>query len=130
MAEPTSTSGITLIVLLTTMLGPFAGPYAVIVMASLLGAMWPLSVMPNMTRRAGAMFLFRIVSTAVILTTSAAWYLETKHDIPAVHGMAIVAFLIGAMGNGWAPVLAALRQGVAAAAKGVGRMAGPERNEP
>lgn len=130
MAEPTSTSGITLTVLLTTLLGPFAGPYAVIVMASLLGAMWPLSVMPSMTRRAGALFLARIISTAVILTTSAAWYLETSYGIPAVHGMAVVAFMIGALGNGWAPVLGALRQGLAAAARGVGKLAGDGRDQP
>lgn len=124
--EPTSASGITLTVLLTTLLGPFAGPYAVIVMASLLGAMWPLSVMPDMTRRAGALFLFRIVSTAVILTVSAAWYLETEHGIPAVHGMAVVAFFIGALGNGWTPVFAALRSGLAAAAKGLSAASGKD----
>lgn len=124
MAEPTSTSGITITVFLITVLGPFAGPYAVIVMASLLGAMWPLSVMPNMTRRSGALFLLRIVSTAVVLTTSAAWYLEQSYGFPAVHGMAVVAFFIGALGNGWAPVLGALRQGLTVAANGVGRLAG------
>ena len=120
MAEPTSTSGVTLTVLLISLLGPFAGPYALIVMASLLGAMWPLSVMPGITKKAGAFFLLRIVSAAVILTASAAWYLETSYGFPAVHGMAVVAFFIGALGNGWGPVLSALRQGIAAAAKGIG----------
>lgn len=119
MAEPASTSGVTITVFLITLLGPFAGPYAVIVMASLLGAMWPLSVMPEMTRRSGALFLLRIVSTAVVLTTSAAWYLEQSYGFPAVHGMAVVAFFIGALGNGWAPVFSALRGGLAAAARGL-----------
>lgn len=119
MAEPASTGGVTITVFLITALGPFAGPYAVIVMASLLGAMWPLSVMPDMTRRSGALFLVRIVSTAVVLTTSAAWYLEETYGFPAVHGMAVVAFFIGALGNGWAPVFSALRSGLAAAAKGL-----------
>ena len=121
MAEPTSTAaGVTLTVFLTALLGPFFGPYAVIVMCALLGAMWPLSVMPSTTRVSGAFFLLRIVSTAVVLTTSAAWYLETSYSFPAVHGMAVVAFFIGALGNGWGPVLSALRQGIAAAAKGIG----------
>lgn len=124
MPEPTTTAGgITLTVFLTALLGPFFGPYAVIVMCALLGAMWPLSVMPNTTRMSGAFFLLRIVSTAVVLTTSAAWYLETKHGFPAVHGMAVVAFLIGALGNGWRSVLAALRQGLAAVARGIGGVA-------
>ena len=121
MAEPTSTAaGITLTVFLTALLGPFFGPYAVIVMCALLGAMWPLSVMPNATKASGAFFLLRIVSAAVVLTTSAAWYLEKTYEFPAVHGMAVVAFFIGAFGNGWGPVLSALRQGLAALAKGIG----------
>ena len=120
MAEPTSTGGVTLIVLLTAFLGPLAGPYAVIVMGSLLGAMWPLSVMTGITKVGGAFFLFRIVTTAVMLTAPAAWYLETNHNLPATHGMAVIAFVIGAMGNGWAPVLSALRQGLAALARGLG----------
>lgn len=129
MAEPASTSGVTLTVFLITALGPFAGPYAVIVMASLLGAMWPLSVMPNMTRRSGALFLIRIVSTAVILTSAAAWYLETAYGLPAVHGMAVVAFFIGALGNGWAPVFSALRGGLSAVARGIAS-ASDRNNQP
>lgn len=121
MAEPTSTAGgVSLTVLLTAFLGPFLGPYAVIVMASILGAMWPLSVMPDTTKKSGAFFLFRIVSAAVILTTSAAYYLETKFGFPAIHGMAVVAFFIGALGNGWSPVFTALRQGLAGLARGIG----------
>ena len=117
MAEPTSTSGVTLTVLLISLLGPFAGPYALIVMASLLGAMWPLSVMPGITKKAGAFFLLRIVSAAVILTSSVAWYLEENYGIPATHGLAVVAFFIGALGNGWGPVLNALRHGLMAMAR-------------
>lgn len=129
MAEPASTSGVSITVFLITLLGPFAGPYAVIVMASLLGAMWPLSVMPNMTRRSGALFLIRIVSTAVILTSAAAWYLETAYGLPAVHGMAVVAFFIGALGNGWAPVFSALRGGLSAVARGIAS-ASDRNNQP
>lgn len=120
MAEPTSTSGVTLTVLLISLLGPFAGPYALIVMASLLGAMWPLSVMPGITKKSGAFFLLRIVSAAVILTSSVAWYLEENYGIPAAHGLAVVAFFIGALGNGWGPVLNALRHGLTAMARGLG----------
>lgn len=119
MAEPTSTGGITLTVFLITLLGPFAGPYAVIVMASLLGAMWPLSVMPDMTKKAGAFFLLRVVSTAVVLSTSASYFLEAHYGFPVIHGMSVVAFAIGAFGNGWNPVFSALRQGAGAIAKQV-----------
>lgn len=120
MAEPTSTSGVTLIVLLTAFLGPLAGPYAVIVMGSLLGAMWPLSVMTSTGKVSGAFFLFRVVTTAVMLTVPAAWYMETHFGFPAIYGMSVVAFFIGAMGNGWTPFLSALRQGLTAVARGLG----------
>jgi hypothetical protein len=120
MAEPTSTSGVTLIVLLTAFLGPLAGPYAVIVMGSLLGAMWPLSTMHGTTKIGGAFFLFRIITAALILTIPTAWHLETSYGFPAIHGMAVVAFAIGAMGNGWTTVLNALKQGLAALARGIG----------
>lgn len=119
MAEPTSTGGITLTAILITFLGPLAGPYAAIVMAALIGAMWPMAVMPSMTHREGAFFLIRIVGTAVVLSAGGAWILETRYDIPALHGMAVVSFFIGALGNGWTPVLAALRQGASAFARGM-----------
>lgn len=119
MAEPTSTGGITLTALLIAFLGPLAGPYAAIVMAALIGALWPLAVMPSMTHREGASFLFRIVATAVMLSTVGAWVLETHYGVPAVHGMAVVSFFIGALGNGWQPVLSALRQGLASVARGL-----------
>lgn len=115
MAEPTTTAGgISITALLIALLGPLAGQYTVIVMAALAGALWPLSTMELPTRRAGASFLFRIVTSAVLLTGSAAWYLETKYNFPVIHGMALVAFFIGALGNGWAPIFKAMRQGIAA----------------
>lgn len=120
MAEPTTAGGVSITALLIALLGPMAGPYAVIVMAALAGALWPLSTMVLPSRRAGAAFLFRIVASAVLLSGSAAWYLETKYSVPAIHGMAVVAFLIGAMGNGWSPVFNALRNGLSSFARSFG----------
>lgn len=124
MAEPTTVSGVSLTALLIAVLGPLAGQYAVIVMAALAGALWPLSTMEIATRRAGAAFLLRIVATAVLLSGSAAWFLEANYDVPAVHGMAVAAFLIGAMGNGWSPILIAVRDGVTAFVRTVGGSSG------
>lgn len=120
MAEPTTASGISVTALLIALLGPLAGQYAVIVMAALAGALWPLSTMELPSRRAGAAFLLRIVLSAVLLAGSGAWYLETNYAVPAVHGMAVVAFLIGAMGNGWAPVFKAMRDGLSAFVRAAG----------
>ena len=104
MAEPTSSS-ITVTALLIGLLGSAAGQYACIVMAALAGALWPLSWMDVETRKQGAMFLLRVVSAAVILTGSVAYWLETEYKFPAAYSLSGVAFLIGALGNGWRPVL-------------------------
>ena len=45
MAEPTVTTAgsVSLTVLFVSLLGPLAGPYVLIVLASIAGSMWPLS---------------------------------------------------------------------------------------
>ncbi len=120
MPEPTSTGGITLTAIAIALLGPLAGQYALIVMAALAGALWPLSAMDHTSKRAGAWFLLRIVFTSVFLTGSVAWWLESAYQVPAAHGAAVVAFVIGAMGNGWRSVLDALASGIAALASVIG----------
>lgn len=123
MAEPTTVGGISITALLIALIGPLAGQYAVIVMAALAGALWPLSTMELESRKSGAAFLARIVFSAVFLSGSAAWYLETSYAIPAAHGMAVVAFLIGAMGNGWSPVFRAMRDAILAVVRVAGNSA-------
>lgn len=108
MAEP-STSTLSITALAIAVLGPMAGPYALIVFAALAGALWPLSTMPTVTRMQGAAFLVRVVAGAVVLTSSAAYLLEHLYKVPAIESFAIVAFAIGAVGNGWRPVLQGLR---------------------
>lgn len=113
MPEPTTTtSGLSLaalfIAVLGPALGPVIGPKALIVVCALAGALWPLSTMELPSKAAGGWFLVRIVLTAVVLTGSAAWWLESRYQFPAAYGMAVVAFFIGALGNGWRPVLEAL----------------------
>jgi hypothetical protein len=108
MAEPSTTS-LSITALAIAMLGPLAGPYALIVFAALAGALWPLSTMPTVTRAQGAAFLLRVVAGAVVMTGSAAYLIESYYKVPAVESFALVAFGIGAMGNGWRPVLSGLR---------------------
>jgi hypothetical protein len=128
MAEPASTStGASAAVLLIALLGPLAGQYALIVMAALAGALWPLSTMEGLTRRTGAFFLARVVFTACVLTGTAAWWLESRYQLPATQGMAVVAFFIGGAGNGWRPVLAAAGNALAYL---VGRLAGKPDDKP
>lgn len=105
MAEPTATSaGISLTVLSIGLLGPLAGPYALIVFAALAGALWPLSAADTQTTAAGAWLLLRCTLTAVVLTAFIASIAERMWAFPVNESLAPVALLIGALGNGWRPV--------------------------
>lgn len=115
MPEPTSTSGISLAAVSIALLGPMAGPYALIVFAALAGALWPLSAADTMTRAAGAWLLLRCTLTAVVLTSALSLVLQNQWQIPANETLAPVAFAIGALGNGWRPVFEAVGSALQAA---------------
>lgn len=106
MAEPTSTAagGISLAALSVALLGPLAGPYALIVFAALAGALWPLSSAEPMTRKVGAWLLLRCTLTSVALTGALSGIVQAQWGVQALDAFAPVSFLIGALGNGWRPV--------------------------
>lgn len=120
MAEPTTTGSISLTVLFVALLGPLAGPYALIVFASLAGALWPLSAQGTATNAEGAWLLLRCTLTAVVLTGAVAGILERAFGVPVNEGFGAVALLIGALGNGWRPVFSGLSAGLSALAGKVG----------
>ncbi len=109
MADPSTATSFSIAALAIAVLGPMAGPYALIVFAALAGALWPLSTMGTVTRSQGASFLLRVVATAVVLTGGVAAWLESEYNVNAANSLAVAAFGIGAMGNGWRPLLGALR---------------------
>lgn len=116
-AEPTSAGSASIAALLVALLGPLGGEYAAIVFAALGGALWPLQTMEGINKKSGAFFLLRVVITAVLITGAATYWLETTYGFPARHGMTVVAFGIGAMGNGLGSVIDSLRAGLAAMAR-------------
>ena len=118
--EPTSAGSLSISALLIAILGPLGGEYAAIIFAALGGALWPLQTMKGVSKKTGAFFLFRVVVTAVLITGSATYWLETSYGFPARHGMTVVAFLVGAMGNGVGSVIDGLRAGLAAMARTLG----------
>jgi hypothetical protein len=101
MTEPTLPAAVGIVAIGVALLGPMAGPYAVIVLAALAGALWALAQAPTATRAAGAMLLLRLVLTAVVMTSGVAWLLESQYDWPAHQMLAPVAFLIGMGGDRW-----------------------------
>ena len=107
MSEPASTST-SLAVIAIAAVGPAAGPYAVVVMAALAGALWPLSTMEGLTKRTGAWLLLRIVTTAVVLGGFGASLIEQWFGVPAYDAAAAAAFVVGAIGTGWTRIGRAL----------------------
>ena len=100
MAEPASTSTISITALAVALLGPMAGPYALIVFAALAGSLWPISAVEATSRVASAFLLFRCTAMAVVFTGAAANWIQSHYAIQSHEAMAPVAFFIGAFGNG------------------------------
>lgn len=108
MAEPSTSAGVSLTVIFVALLGPMAGPYALIAFAALAGAMWPLTASTTTTRMDGAWLLLRCTLMAIVLTVFLASGIERLWEIPANEALAPVALIIGALGNGWRPVFEAM----------------------
>lgn len=110
MAEPTATSATAfgLTALFVSLLGPMAGPYALIAFSALSGAMWPLSDAATIGKAAGAMLLVRCTLTALLLTAFLSALLDNWLQIAGLDARPVVAFAIGALGNGWRPVFDAV----------------------
>ena len=116
-AVETAAGGASLTVIFVALLGPMAGPYVLIVFAAVAGAMWPLSAARTDTRWQGFWLLLRCTATALVLTSVIAGLIERMWGLPVSEGLAPVALVIGAMGNGWRPVfvaVGAIVQGVVA----------------
>lgn len=117
MAEPATTvsvSGVSLITLMTALLGPaigpILGPYVVIITCSTVGAQWALLASPAMTKTQAWWLLLRVVGTAVVLTAMIAQLVAGYFDSTVTEAYGGVAFVIGAFGNKWTDILAALLQ--------------------
>ena len=105
MAEPASTTSAGFAAVLIAVLGPMTGEYMTIVLAALLGCFWALSGTATASRTEGAMFVVRMVGTAVLFTGTLAWLASQYTDWPAHHFLAGVAFLIAYYGDRWRALL-------------------------
>lgn len=108
MAEPTASTAFGLTAISVALLGPLAGPYALIAFGALSGAMWPLSAATTLGKAAGAMLLVRCTLTALLLTAFLSSLLDSWLNVAGLDTRPAVAFAIGALGNGWRPVFDAL----------------------
>lgn len=101
MAEPTSTTSLSLAGLMITLFGAALGPYAAIVCAALAGAMYSVSRINTGGARRGVLILIQIVVTAVVLTGAVLWIIETSTGLQSPHLLAIVAFVIAVYFERW-----------------------------
>jgi hypothetical protein len=111
MAEPiqTTVAGVSLVTLAVAFFGPQAGPYIVIILGSIGGGLWALSSAALDTRMAGAWLMLRCVVTAVVLTAVISVGIGRALDIPVSEAYAVVAFVIGALGNRWQDIMDSIK---------------------
>lgn len=117
MTEPISPAlaGVSLITLAVAMFGPHAGPYFVILFGSLGGGMWALSSAEvKATTRVGrilegAWLLGRCAFTAIVLTALIAGVVGPWFGVAVLEVYAVVAFVIGALGNQWLEIIATIK---------------------
>lgn len=103
-------AGVTLITLAVGVFGPQVGPYIVILLASIAGSMWALSSANLATRMEGLWLLLRCVVTAIVLTSLIAQLLGPRMGLPVGEAYAVVAFVIGMMGNRWKKIIDTLQE--------------------
>lgn len=114
MSEPISTSGAAgaaLVALASSVVGAKFGPMATIVVAALIGTLVSLGEVDTTSRVEAAKYVARYVAMAAILSGTLAYLVERYLQIPAIELLALVAFIIGWVGNRWL----ALREAIATA---------------
>ncbi len=102
-------AAVSLITLAVTVFGPQAGPYVVIVLGSIGGALWALSSTKLDSRRQGVWLMLRCVLTAIVLTALIAGVVGPWFGMAVTEAYAVVAFFIGAMGNKWQDVIESVK---------------------
>lgn len=107
MSEPTTLLPASLTAAVIAFLGPLAGQYALIVVGGLAGALLALSATKT-TGKQAAWMLLRLVLAAIALTSSLAWWAQTRYDIPAAEILSPIAFVIGLAGD---QMIGAIRRG-------------------
>lgn len=100
---------VSLITLAVAVFGPQAGPYVVIVLGSIGGGLWALSGTVLQTRRQAAWLMLRCVVTAVVLTSLIAGVVGPWLGLPVSELYAVVAFVIGMLGNRWLDIIESIK---------------------
>lgn len=100
--EPVNVAVAIMSFLLAPQLAEVIGPYAVIILASTLGASWSLGGKDGLTRHDAVWFFIKINTTAILITVAIANIISQK--LGYTEGkwlLAPIALVIGIVGDDW-----------------------------
>lgn len=121
MTEPTYSISHIFAAMAMAAAGYVSGDYVSILFGAVAGSLWPLSNASTKTRAEGALLVFKLVATALALTSFAAWMLERSQDIPAARTLAPIAFLIAVLGNSWIRIFDAAGSAITSSVEAIGK---------
>lgn len=98
--------------------GFVTGDYTIVVVAAVIGALWPLANASTQTRMQGFWLIVRLVGTSCVCA-SLFTYLAEKHlGIPASKALGPVALVLAALGDRWGDIFTALKERIVATISG------------
>ncbi len=110
MPEPTITSGAAgaaLVAIASAVVGQELGPLLTIAAAAFIGALVSLGEVVTVSRREAVLYIVRYVLMALVITGTLSFLIERYTGLPAIEMLALVAFVIGWVGNRWTNVRSA-----------------------
>lgn len=107
MSEPvtaTGAAGAALVAIVSAIVGEQLGPIVTICGAALIGALLSLGEVETGSRGEAVKYVARYVAMAVVVSGTVAFLIERFTGIPAIEMLAVVAFVVGWVGNRWGSV--------------------------
>ncbi|MEO8021057.1 hypothetical protein [Polaromonas sp.] len=110
----TGAAGSALVAITTALVGQNYSPLVIVLFAASVGAIISLGEVQTAGKLAALWYCTKYVAMAVALASGLSYFIGHYTGLPAVELLAIVAFLIGWVGNRWGAVLTAVLNGALA----------------
>lgn len=107
MSEPVTTTGAAgaaLVAIVSAVVGEQLGPIVTVCGAATIGALLSLGEVETSGRAEAVLYVLRYVGMAVVVSGTIAFLIERFTTIPAIEVLAVVAFVVGWVGNRWGGV--------------------------
>lgn len=118
MQDPTISSsgsgvvGALLVAIASSVVGHQFGPIVTVIVAATVGALVSLSEVATSTRMEALTYVAKYVGMAIFASSAIAAIIEHVTGVPAIEVLAMVALLIGWIGNRWDAIRVALVSGL------------------